>query len=387
MKFKFLTYSTIGVLMALFFSLGCKTEQQATTRVYKVDTANSQKIQSGLVYGLPKTQLTFHVNMKRNVVVPGPYHEYGEKLLGLSNVPHNEKIQWDIEDIDIKETSVIDYDHLYAVEPRGRLKIDWSKFTREGWIIPLDRAEKEKEISDFYSEKDYGNDLLYKDLSVRKFMGEETKTVYERVWKDSLFARVPVEKTETVQKDKPAKAREAANFIFMIREKRFELISGMGDYYPDGKALETAINEMNRLESKYLDLFTGKRITDSLQFTLKMTPDSIKPEEPTMLFRFSEEDGILQPGQNEGTPVWLELSLSEDIEKIRSALQDRFTTSQDPAFHYRVPVNGELRLKYGEKLMAKKYLQLHQFGPVIQIPQNFLMDSKIIDFFPEKLKD
>lgn len=381
---KKLVYFIVGALILMVAGISCKTEQQATTQTYKVDSANSQKIRSGLVYGLPKTQLTFQVMLQRDVIIPGPYHEYGEELLGLSKVPHNRKISWNIGDIHIRESNAIDYDHLYAIEPRGEFEINWSKFTKEGWIIPFDKADKEVEAADdFYFKKDYDNEILYKDLSVRKFVGEETKTVYEKVWKDSLFARVPVEKTEVVKKDKPEKASEAANFIFMIREKRFELISGMGDYYPEGKALETAVNEMHALEDKYLTLFTGKRMTDTVQFTIKWTPDSINLEEPEMLFRFSENQGILKPGQNSGAPIWMELELLENTRKINGLMRSKFAASGNPGFHYRLPVKAVLRLKNGDNLMAKKYLDLYQFGPVLQIPYQFLMDSQIIKFYPE----
>lgn len=385
MKNRLLVHIVIGAALLMVAGISCKTKQEATTRTYKVDTTNSQKIRNGLVYGLPKTQLTFRVKMEREIVIPGPYHEYGEKLLGLSNIPHNRKVEWNIGDIDIKESNLIDYDHLYAIEPRGRFKIDWSKFTGEGWIIPFDATDKEEsDDSDFYSKKDYDNKLLYKDLSVRKFVGEETKTVYEKVWQDSLFARVPVEKTEVVEKDKPDKASEAANFIFMIREKRFELISGMGDYYPEGQAMESAVNEMNRIEEQYLSLFTGKQMTDTVQFTVKWTPDSINnDEEPKLLFRFSQEEGILKPSQDDGTPIWIELELAEDTGKMSELMHDRFAASDMPQFHYRLPVNTVLRMKYGDNLMAKKYLELYQFGPVLQIPYQFLMDSQIMQLYPE----
>jgi len=388
MKNRLLIHIVFGAAILLVAGVSCNTSQEATTRTYKVDTADSRKIRNGLVYGLPKTQLTFRVRMKRKEVIPGPYHEYGEKLLGLSNIPHNRKVQWNIGDIDIEASSVMDYDHLYAIQPEGRFKIDWSKFIGEGWIIPFDMADrKEPDRSDFYSKKDYGSAIHFTDLSVRKFVGEETKTVYEKVWKDSLFARVPVEKTEVVQKDKPAKAREAANFIFMIREKRFELVSGMGDYYPEGEALETAVNEMNRIEENYLSLFTGKQITDTVQFTLKWTPDTLNREEPEMLFRFSQEKGILKPSQDEGAPIWIELELLDNTRRISELMRNKFAASDKPQFHYRIPVNTILRLKYGDNLMTKKYLELSQFGPVLQIPYQFLIDSQIMEFFPEGMTE
>jgi hypothetical protein len=215
-------------------------------------------------------------------------------------------------------------------------------------------------------------------------MGEETRTVYKRVWKDSLFARVPVEETEVVKKDKPEKARDAANFIFMIREKRFELISGMGDYYPEGKAMEAALKEMNRLEENYLTLFTGKQMTDTVRFTIGWSPQKENLREPEMLFRFSEENGILKADSNKGKPIWLEIEALDNPKKIHQAIQSQLPSSGPSHFHYRVPVRSVIKLKYGDKLMAKKFLKVHQYGPVLRIPPQFLEDSRIIEFFPSK---
>jgi hypothetical protein len=377
--------SGLLVIVALMLTvLGCKTEKKATTRVYKINPADSEKIRGGVIYGLPKTQLTFKIKALRNVHIPGPYHEYGEQLLGLENIPHSKEIHWEIAGIRIKESTRIDYDHLYAVEPRGRFRFDWTKFTRNGWIIPFDGVHKEYEESDFYKGSDYEREILYKDLSVKKFVGKETKTVYRKVWKDSLFARVPRKETEVVKKNKQEKAREAANFIFMIREKRFELVSGMGDYYPEGEALKAAVDEMNRLEDNYLSLFTGKHKSDTLEFTIQWTPKNNDLAEPKMLFRFSENLGVLKADQNKGTPIWIETEAMENKQEIIKAIQSKFSATGSKLFHYRIPMNTSLKVKYGDQMMAKKYINIYQYGPIFKMPYKFLNDSRIIDYFPEK---
>jgi hypothetical protein len=144
---------------------------------------------------------------------------------------------------------------------------------------------------------------------------------------------------------------------------------------------------MNRLEDQYLSLFTGKKMTDTVQYTLQWTPDSVNLEEPRMLFRFSQNRGILKPDQQQGTPVWLELELTQDPRKLKRSLRNKFGVSNRPQFFYRLPVDATLRLKFGDSLMAKKYIELYQFGPVLQIPYRFLMDSRIMEFFPGNLKE
>ena len=72
-------------VIILLNSSGCKTEQSATTKVYKIDSS-SRVIEQGIVYALPKTCLDINIEVIRNIHIPGPYHEYAEKLLGVSNV-------------------------------------------------------------------------------------------------------------------------------------------------------------------------------------------------------------------------------------------------------------------------------------------------------------
>lgn len=371
-----------GIIAFVAFT-SCKTQHVANPRIYPVDSADT-RIDNGMIYGLPKTQLMIDVKIKKKTILPGPYHEFGEKLLGLSNVTHQEKNTWNIADLAIRETTHMDYDHLYVIEPEGRFRFDWSKFTRRGWIIPFDEADKMYAFqkTDFYRKKDYSDRIYHDDLSVKKFVGKETKTVYKRVWKDSIFARVPVTETNVVNKTKAEKAQEAANFIFMIREKRFELISGMGDYYPEGTAMEAAIEEMNRLENKYLALFTGTQRVDSIEYTIPWTPQKNSLSEPEMLFRFSPQQGIMEQNANQGVPVWIEADTLEHAQKMEDLFNNHWSSAHGVSFYYRIPLRSIITVQYGEQVMARKFLDISQYGPVIRIPYPFLKDSQIIEFFP-----
>jgi len=377
-------YIVAAAVWMISMMAGCSISEKTTAEVSPLDSTQSVSSRGGLIYGLAETQLTFHVQAVRKERVPGPYHEYGEKLLGLSGIPHNRDVSWHIADIQIRPRQQLDYDHLYKVDPRGRFALNWEKFSRQGWIIPFDAHQPAPQKTDFFKENERGREVLYEDLSPRRFVGQETKTVYERVWRDSIYARVPREKTETVQKTRQEKAREAASFIFMIREKRFELIAGMGDYYPEGKALQAAIDEMARLEENYLALFKGKTFTDTLEYTLHATPGSVDLEEPRMLFRYSSSKGVMPADSNDGAPVWLEIRLQEDPRKVRKALEAQTQTNNSSLFYYRLPVESLVTLKYGDQMIARKYLDMGQYGPVLQMPLEFLNRSTFITYPPQE---
>lgn len=377
---RFYTVLAAGVL--LWLASGCTTAEKTSVEVQPLDTNQTVSLRDGLMYGLPETQLTFTIHAIREERIPGPYHSYGEKLLGLSGIPHEKEISWRIGHVDVRERNQLDYQHLYVVKPRGKFRLDWNKFTRNGWIMPFDRGSSSSGTTDFFTKMGPQEEVLFTDMSVKRFVGKETRTVYEKVWRDSLYASVPVEKTETIEKSNAEKAQEAASFIFMIREKRFELISGMGDYYPEGKAMESALAEMKRLEENYLSLFTGRTFTDTVTYTIRITPDDEHLQEPVMLFRFSPQQGVLEAGSNQGGPVWLDITLRDNPRELRNSVSGRAETDDTSRFYYRLPVESALRLKYGDRVIARKYLDLPQYGPVLNIPVEFLNRSRFI-YYPD----
>jgi len=377
---KFQIQSIIGILLfAMALSYGCKTEEKAVTTISPVDST-SEYSSGNLIYGLPRTQLYFDVQLIRKTTIPGPYHSYGETLLGISSVPNKKIKEWSIEDIRINKTEELDYDQLYEIKPKGEFSISQMNLTQKGWILPITNELKSLPDNDFYPQIEHPKGIVYKDLSVRKFVGEETRTKYKNVWKDSLYAKVPVTETKIVKKSKQEKAREAASFIFMIREKRFELLSGMSDFYPEGKALEKAIGEFNRLEDAYLSLFTGKTYTDTVKYTLFVDPKLKDTKNANIFFRFSKTDGIIEADKNNGVPVWLEYEVLEEGGLLKNYFRSSIESQESDNFIYRFPVHSIVKLKYGDELISKKYMDIFQFGPLVKIPSDYLNEEQIIKY-------
>ncbi len=370
------SYLYIGFLF-IFLTIGCGSAKKATTTVTKIE--DMEKIDQGMLYALPQTELFFNVEVVKTTVIPGPYHDYATKLLGISSVPHNRNTFFELGNINIERHTDVDYEHLYAIEPQGTFSVLDNNYTEKGWILPLDKDVEMFSKENFFKDKDHSDEIHYWDLSVRKFFGTETKKIYERVWQDSIYARVPREKEETIQKDIDKKAEEAANFIFMIREKRFELISGMGDFYPEGSAMKAALDEMNTLEQRYLDLFAGKKIKDTLTYTMQLVPKQEHLDEPNILFRFSPTDGVLKSDSQRGQPVWVELDQLDDPKKMEQFSDN--LRSDKSTFYFRVPAESLLQLKLGDEKIAEKYLNIFQYGSVLKIPHDYLNEQKIIEFY------
>ncbi len=369
----------IVITAALIFA-SCKTEKKAATKVYKIDST-AQKIDQGIVYSLPETYLDITVKVLRQKHIPGPYHEYAEKLLGVSNVNHNKENKWEIENINIESHQEADYQEMYVIEPEGDFQFDFQQFSTKGWILPFFKY-KDFPSSQYYKLRDHSDKVQFKDLSVKRFVGKETKTEYKRVWRDSLFAKIPVNKTYFVKKDHKEKAEEAASFIFMIREKRFELLTGMADFYPDGEALKHASLELDQLEKEYLELFLGKNITDTLTYTFQWLPEERHKNEPEILFRFSKSKGLTFKETQSATPIWIEFKTQEFPKEL--SMFDELQSDEKGKFFFKVPEKAIISLKYAERLLYKKYLNIFQFGRTIRIPYRYMNNQSIIRYYRKK---
>ncbi len=378
MKNKILLQWLTILLTGLLIFTGCKTEKKATTKVYRVDST-TQKIDRGIVYSLPKTYLDISVQLVRRTHIPGPYHEYAEKLLGVSNVNHNKENLWKINNITIDSHQEADHEQMYVIEPEGNFNFNFKQFTQEGWILPFFDKADFHQTHQYYQLEDHSNKVHFKDLSVKRFVGKETKTEYKRVWRDSLFAKIPVKKTHFVKKDHKEKAEEAASFIFMIREKRFELLTGMSDFYPEGRALKHATSELDQLEDEYLELFLGKSITDTLLYSFQWVPAKKQKEEPEILFRFSETKGLTFKENQSAAPVWIEFKSQKYPDEL--SLFDELQSDESGRFFFRVPQKTMISLKHSDKLLYRKYLNIFQFGQTIRIPYRYLNNQSVIRYY------
>lgn len=303
----------IIIYISIVFVVSCKSTSE--TQIKKIDSAKIISDQ-GIAYALPKTNIRFKVEAVKTDIFPGPYYEYAEKYIGLTDVPEKRETIWQISNIVIETYNDMDPENLYVLEPSGQFNVDLKSLIDNGFIFPVNKQMVHEYENQFYGISELGNDLVFKDLSVSKYVGEEQVTYYKRVQRDSLFAKVPVVKTQSVYKSFEDKAEEASSFIFMIREKRFELITGMADYYPDGEALNAALKELDRLENQYMDLFIGKKITSTYTASFEFTPSEKDLHQPYFIFRFNEEKGVLPANDLTGRPIIVELEALKQAETL-----------------------------------------------------------------------
>lgn len=371
---------TLCVIFILTFFSGC--EIPVLTRSTVTPLGDHMSISSGsIIYSLPQT--TFHIEVlaKKTVYKQGPYYRYAEKYLGIEEKFPESSVKWTINDINISSYEEIDPDHYYVIESDGFFETNALAMTKAGLILTPNPEiyNKQSTLSGLVSERP--ERIYFTDLSVKGNLKEKVQPVSDILQTDTvLFLQVPVfMKKEKIPKTTEEKAREVADFINDLKTRRLELLGDPYDIYLDGGGFEFIIKEMKRLEKKYLALFTGITYSEVYQASFGHTPDESIPGKPEVLFRFSDNMGILPATDLTGRPVVIELNSERKTAALSPIIIEPFVLQGEEKppsvpLYYRIPDVVEVRVVDGRNILGHKKALVYQFGKVVNLPSNFLIN-------------
>ena len=228
------------------------------------------------------------------------------------------------------------------------------------------------------------------------YYSEIDKPVYRRVKRDSGYVTVPVMKSQLVQRSVKDKAEEIANFIFDIRKQRMSLITFENELIFEGKSLDAALQEMQRLEKEHVSLFVGKKYLRNYTKVFFFNPSSENETEPIVAFRFKEDKGVLESNDLSGRPIYMEFKKDEHIEKLSEFIKKTAAESMPeeeqknmpdiPQIFFRMPAATAITLSDGRDVLYKDRKFIYQFGELIRIPSNALLKNNQL-FFQFELEE
>ena len=331
-----------------------------------------------LAYSLPKTTLKISVEASRIITRRGPYYQYAERYLGISDVPDMDETRWRINNVSIDSYEEADPDHYYILATNNRHVTNYFRLNSEGFILPVNQRPLPEVAGITTPGTEEIKVPLFTDMSIHPRVVEETRTVMRMVRQDTAFVNIPVIQRQSVTKSIEAKAAEVADLIFELRSNRFNLLSGELDLFPDGKALDVIVNEFARLEKEYLSLFTGKVFEIHHEFTFEYTPDISMVENGTeyaILFRFSGSEGILEPNNVSGRPITLELHNEMKTKSLENISRTPASGRTDPGtLFYRIPDVARVELKNENRTIYSRRIPVNQYGMVVNLPADFLWE-------------
>lgn len=310
------------------------------------------------VYGLPRTAFEVKVYYELVRKIKGPYAAYADKYLGITRVTDRNERWWQITDIHIRSFTEPDPSQIYGLQNiQGQFNPDpFTHLSRQGLILhPGEKIWAEAHM-DQPALSDLVDPAWFTDLSVKRNLQEKTDTLYKTVLTDSSFIRIPVLKKQIVAKTTEEKAEEAANFLIKLRKRRFKLMSGQYEVYPEGTALETAVRELNALEEEYLSLFIGKTIKDSYVRSFIVVP---VVEGTIDLAWFSLAGGMMDRRTSEAERLQFKIGVDDAL-----PVSPRISPKENTLF-YRMPVPTAVSVNLGSEVRAVARTQVYQLGPVI----------------------
>jgi hypothetical protein len=347
--------------------VGCVSTEPLNFRVTPLGQEPA-KVKDQYVYVLPQTVLKVEVTLREVRSVPGPYWEYAEKYLGLKEVVKAKSSRWNIWDVAIGQHQELDPQHFYSLNViEGMLDSgSLTPYLEQGIVMTGTETIDESIKGNGLQSTSRDNFIRYEDLGVSNNFEERTETMYKTIVTDTAFVEVPVQRTVVEQKSSATKAKEAANFLLELRTRRFEMLTGEYEVYPDGEAMGASIQKLDQMEASYLSLFTGKTITRVMKRTWFIVPEQGVDPSTYPLDVFSNLLGFVPAELNEGQP--LEVVIAPMGKTIRVGGYFSPNSVPENALLYRIPDLVELKVMLGEQALSTHRISIYQSGHMLTTP-------------------
>jgi hypothetical protein len=362
--------SVLSVLCIIVISCATGRKTADTTTVSPLSGKTSVRPGS-VVYALPRTVFNIVVEMDRTTEIPGPYWRYAGELLGLSNVIQANNEYWSITGVSVESGEELDPSQFYVIESNSLIESNVLSLRNEGLILDLNPGIYYTRGNNNQTETNETGRFIQKDLGSNEYFRVQRDTAFRRVAVDSTFIRIPY----IVEKRRPLPAEQlaerAARRLMEMREGKHFILTGEANVLPQSDAV---INEMNRLEKDYLELFTGKTFSERRTFTFQVIPTPENAGKPTRLFQFSELTGTAR-NQASGDPVMLELTPEKRTGSLSvlRASQPQPGESSLNRLYYRVPDVVNMKITLGNEVLFNSRRLVYQLGEIVQLPGNMLI--------------
>ncbi len=361
-------------ILILIFTASCiPLKKQKGPEVIITPLSDTVILRSGsIIYALPQTIFTVKVEMERTIGLPGPYAKYAGELLGLEDVIMDEEEFWSIKRIMVDSHEEIDPSELYVIESNTLQQTNMLSLKKTGLILDLNPELNPQAVSPLSSKEVNINQFRSYDLGSDEYYLVKTDTAYKRVKAEGQFIRIPYTVDKKTKLTTDQLAERAAKRLMELREGKIMVLTGEANVFPQDKA---AINELNRMEKEYTELFTGKTISQIVTFSYQFIPGRDLLGKTTELFKFSELTGPGNDTAQNGEPVTIELNpepKTKDVAVIIREQQDPDAPKYDKLY-YRMPDVVNMKIRMEDEILYNSRKLVYQIGEVMQLPANYLI--------------
>lgn len=338
-------------------------------------------------YYLPSNSYRVQIKVIRTQLFRGPYVDFAQDYLRIErNVIKFDETNYEIHEafIDIEATADPAEQYSILLDENNAVAI---ALTREGILSGINSpTSKTLEHLSYKDITPLKQEHVFTDLSTSPIVDIKEQITYEYKKIDSSLVRVPVEKVETKIQSFQQLAWAAAKFISTIRESRFRLLAGISDIDQIPEDIQSRVNELNKLESSYLELFIGHKATDTLIYNFNYTPTpGAAQDQQEILAWFSKTGGIQNNNtlingiavQNNKTAIELKctpLVIAGDVNK------DAIEQVKNKGIVYRIPSQAKFSIAIKDKTLVTKQFPVSQWGTHAYLPTSIFTNTNIIEF-------
>jgi len=365
-------YILAGLLCISFIGLN------AQINVRKIGAEGIPETADGLFYSLPLTVIQVDVVVNKIQKIKGPYAEYADQMLGLSQVTLANSIEYELKDIRLTSYNEPDPAQYYFIHKPHKQKDKKALelfLTDEGIISGAGTVSTSKK----------GRNEQFVELSDSRVsmpevanpnVLERLDTVVKRISLDSTIIEQKFFRKTSAAKTTEQKAREAAEFILKLDESMYNLINGYQEVNYEKGTMEFMYNQMNTMKQDYLDLFKGITHTSASTYTFYYIPDNNTLTET--LCRFSTLKGILPKNASGGDMIQVQATSLNKTSVLKTETDKLINSQRDGhGLYYRIPDKATIALRVGGQVKIETQFVINQFGVITLLPATSIRNISI----------
>lgn len=298
---------------------------------------------SGLVqkinapYVLPQSGVKVVLKVACEKIEKGPYAKFSQQLLGVT-ASLNDRTTYTILDGNLASYNEGDASNIYMLSDSKAAPLEVV-----GMEVEFDNASG----ANSFSSTTKANVPTFSDVSI-------TPIAF------SAGATVSADRTTMREKSVEEMASDAANTIFTLRKRRFDLITGESSENAFGAGLGAAIEEMKRIENEYLALFVGKKTVQIKDFVFEVVPK--KAQNNYVVCRFTKDGGVVDATDMSGEPILLVVTPEG---RVKASTEKK--SAIKGAVIYRSADMAECKLFNSQALLEVRRLPILQYGTDIEV--------------------
>lgn len=287
----------------------------------------------GVVYCLPRTVVEVETIIVKTSYSPGAYQPWASKYLSVLSHPNTTQ-SYAIEGVHLRVVGEPDPEKQYLV------------------------AFEKKSLAPFVS-LGAGN-LIYNINGQEEYVAPTPTALPTFAEPDRTMPSLPREFSLATTKGKQAEL--LAGYLYEVREHKANLLSGSLEQMPkDGEAIRIMLERLEAEERRCLRLFLGDTVHKAERHLWRITPEHEDMNE-RMLFRFSDEQGLLPADCPSGMPAQLSIAITERAPELDD--KELKKQSKLEGIIFNKPGAGLVSLSLGGKQLAKETLPLTQVGSI-----------------------